>query len=127
MRILTAGLLAALAAATAPGPAAAQAMKVGDLGSVSSRPACMNAAQSVLSRYIDTHGGLSVTGNPASAEEWTIYGWGLRPGETDVAILCPIVANEPRAFYSIHSTGAQAAEDAATAAERIQDLWQSLR
>jgi hypothetical protein len=123
MRILTAALLSTLAA----GPAAAQAMKVGDLGPVSSRPACMNTAQSLLSSYIDTHGGLSVTGNPASAEEWTIYGWGLRPGETDVAILCPIVGGEPRAFYSIHSNGAQAAEDAATAAERIQDLWQMLR
>jgi len=102
-------------------------MKVGDLGPVASRPACLNAAQSVLSRYIDTHGGLSVTGNPSSAEEWTIYGWGLRPGETDVAILCPIVSGQPRAFYSIHSNGAQAAEDAGTAAGRIQELWERLR
>jgi hypothetical protein len=123
MRILTASLLAVLAAS----PAAAQAMKVGDLGPIRSREACMATAHTVLSQYVNTHGGLSVTGNPASAEEWTIYGWGLRPGETDVAILCPIVAGEPRGFYSIHSNGAQAPEDADTAAQRIGDLWESLR
>lgn len=123
MRILTASLLAALAAS----PAAAQSMKVGDLGPVASRQACMSTAHLALSRYIDTHGGLSVTGNAAAPDEWTIYGWGLRPGETDMAILCPIVAGEPHAFYSIHANGTEAAQDAATAAGRLQELWESLR
>lgn len=123
MRIPAACLILALSAT----PAAAQAMKVGDLGPVASRQACMTGARTVLERYLDAHGGLTVTGNPQAAEEWSVYGWALRPGNSDVAILCPIVAGQPHAFYSIHSSGEHAPANAETAAQRLREFWDALR
>jgi hypothetical protein len=123
MRVPTICLLAAFAAS----PAAAEAMKVGDLGSVSSRQACMTSARTVLEQYLTAHGGLTVTGEPEAAEGWSIYGWALRPGDNDVVIMCPIVAGQPHAFYAIHADGERAVENADTAAGRIRELWDGLR
>lgn len=122
MRIPLFCLFAVLSAS----PAAAEAMKVGDLGSTTSRHACMISARTVIERYVDAHGGLSVTGDPEDSEGWSIYGWALRPGDNDIVIMCPIVAGQPHAFYAIHANGEQAVENADMAAERIRDLWDRL-
>jgi len=122
MRLLLACLLVALSATQA----AAEAMKVGDLGPVPSRQTCLSTARTALERYLDAHGGLSVTGETDTPENWSIYGWGLRPGNNDVVILCPMVAGESHAFYAIHSDGPQAVENADTTARRIRALWDSL-
>jgi len=116
----------ALLVALAASPAAAQAMKVGDLGPQSSRQDCMSRARAVLDTYLDAHGGLSVTGDPAEPETWTVHGWALRPGTSDAVILCPIIAGQANAFYTIHGQGPEATEQVETVAERIRELWQRL-
>lgn len=114
-----------LAAATlAGGPAAAQAMRVGDLGLVMSRGGCLETAERVLSAYIAEHGGLATSGDPAAPEEWAIYGWGLRPGDNDVVITCPTVAGSTNAFYAVHASGETAAGDADAVARRLRELWE---
>ncbi|HSF96175.1 MAG TPA: hypothetical protein VLA52_14210 [Thermohalobaculum sp.] len=125
MRYLIVFALAVLFA----GPAAAKAMKVGDLGPMAGRKACMQQARAVLQDYIDEHGGQSITGGEEDdpAENWSVYGWGLRPGVNDVVIICPIVTTQPNAFYTIHSDGPEGVENADLVAGRIDELWRQPR
>ena len=108
---------------TAPGATAEEAMRVGDLGLVSSQATCLETAEKVLSAYIAEFGGLATSGDPADPQEWAIYGWGLRPGTNDVVIICPTVMGNTNAFYSVHSAGEAPAADADTVAERLRELW----
>ena len=105
------------------GSAAADALKIGDLGPVPSRAACLENAETVLLRYIEEFGGLATTGDRTDPESWAIYGWSLRPGENDIVITCPTVANQVNAFYTVHSSGNEAAGNADLVAERIRELW----
>jgi hypothetical protein len=122
-RLPAAAVLAALFA----GPAAADAFKVGDLGAMPTRLACMETAAKVLEAYVAEHGGASTSGEAEEPQGWTYYGWGLRPGLTDAVILCPVVGNQVNAFYTIHSAGDVGAEAADVTAGRIRALWQALR
>ena len=114
---------AALLAVASASPAAAEAMRVGDLGPVPSQSACLATAETVLSAYIAEFGGHAVSGDPDSPQEWAIYGWGLRPGSNDVVITCPLVVGNVHAFYTVHASGDGAAGNADMAAERLRELW----
>ena len=109
------------------GPAAAQVFKVGDLGHTASRSACMERATKVFEVYINEFGGHSTTSTIDEAEGWAVYAWGLRPGDNDMVITCPIVANQPNAFYTLHSDHQTGAEEIGTIAERIHMLWEAPR
>ncbi|HUF87618.1 MAG TPA: hypothetical protein VMM59_09575 [Thermohalobaculum sp.] len=140
MRARQAALILAAAglAAPLPGPASAQAMRVGDLGLVSSHTACLETAERVLAGYIAEFGGLATSGDTANPREWAIYGWGLRPGMNDVVITCPTVLGHTNAFFTVHASGGDAAGDATgdaagdaaadadAVAERIRALWRRL-
>ncbi len=119
---LGAGLLAATLSG-APAAIAAEAMRVGDLGHVSSRTTCLETAERVLAAYIAEFGGHATSGEPSDPGEWAIYGWALRPGLNDVVITCPTVVGNTNAFYTIHASGEAAATDADAVAERLRDLW----
>lgn len=108
-------------------PTAADAFKVGDLGAMPSRRACVETAAKVLETYVAEHGGLSTSGDPSDPQSWSFYGWGLRPGMTDAVIICPIVGNQGNAFYTLHSSGDAGAKAADVTAEHIRTLWQDLR
>ena len=105
------------------GSASAEVFKVGDLGEMPSRRVCLATASAVLEAYIDEFGGLSTSGD---TEGWEIYGWDLRPGNIDVVITCPVIANQANAFYTLYSSGDNVAQDADTAAARIRELWDRL-
>ncbi len=115
----TAAMLAVLLAA----PAAADAMRVGDLGPVPSRIGCLDTASRVLDAYIAEIGGFAISGDPENPEEWAIYGWGLKPGVNDVVIACPAVGDEVKAILTVHSSGDGSAVNADAVAGRIRDLW----
>lgn len=121
-----AAFLVGAALALAGGPAGAQAMRVGDLGLAPSRADCLATAARVIQAYIDEFGGFALSGDPAAPEEWAIYGWGLRPGENDVVIICPTVVGDTNGFYTVHASGETAAADADTVAERLRALWERL-
>jgi hypothetical protein len=104
----------------------ADAFKVGDLGEMPSRRTCIAIATEVLETYIKEYGGLSTSGDTEDPDSWSFYAWGLRPGEIDAVITCPIVAGQVNAFYTLHSSGDNDADNADTAAERIHELWQRL-
>jgi len=123
MKSLVAG---AILAVLTGGPAAADAFKVGDLGAMPSRNACMETAGKVLDAYIAEYGGLSTSSDPEQSQGWSYYGWSLRPGTTDAVILCPIVGTQVNGFYTLHSAGDQGGAAADVAAGRIRDLWQKL-
>ena len=114
---------AALLAAISGGPAAAQAMRVGDLGPVPSQSTCLATAEAVLAAYVAEFGGHAVSGDADSPQEWAIYGWGLRPGSNDVVITCPTVLGSVNAFYAVHASGDAAGEDADAVAGRLRELW----
>ena len=118
-RLLTGATFVALIS----GAASAEAFKVGDLGEMPSRSVCIATAAAVLEAYIDEFGGLSTSGE---TEGWEIYGWDLRPGDIDVVITCPVIANQANAFYTLFSSGNNVAQDADTAAARIRELWDRL-
>jgi hypothetical protein len=120
-------LIAAAFATLLSAPAAASAFKVGDLGAMPSRRACMETAAKVLEAYVAEHGGLSTSGDPDEPQSWSFYGWGLRPGTTDAVITCPIVGNQVNAFYTLHSAGDEGEGAADIAGARIRALWQKLR
>ncbi len=80
---LTAGLLVALSVTSAT----AEGYTVQDLGTSTSREACMSAGESAMRRYVDVNGGGNV--DPTT---WVVYGWDLQPGDQDVTIMCPVVS-----------------------------------
>lgn len=108
-------------------PAAADAMRVGDLGPAASRTACLDTAARIIGAYIDEIGGFATSGDPENPEEWAIYGWELKPGVNDVVITCPMVAGQVHAFLTVHASGDEAAANADAVAGRIRDLWLGLR
>lgn len=108
------------------GTAAAEAFKVGDLGEMPSRRVCMSTAASVLETYISEFGGRSTVGETDVEESWSFYAWDLRPGDIDVVITCPVIANQVNAFYTLYSSGENETEDADIAAARIREIWERL-
>ncbi len=122
LRIAAAAGLVALI----PASGAAQAMRVGDLGTMPSRTGCLETAGEVLTAYISEFGGHATSGDPEAVEAWAIYGWGLRPGINDVVITCPTLGNQANAFFTVHATGAEAASNADTVADRLRTLWERL-
>ena len=122
-RTLAPALAAAALAACLSTPAAAQAMRVGDLGMMPSREGCLDIAHQVLTAYIAEFGGHATSGDPTQPEEWAIYGWGLRPGINDVVVTCPAIGTRAKAFFTIHATGQDAAANADTVADRLRVLW----
>jgi hypothetical protein len=118
-RIFTGAALAALLS----GAAAAESITVGDLGAMPSRRACMETAETVLNIYLGEYGGHSVSGDAADPESWALYAWDLSPGDNDVVITCPVVAEQVNAFYIVYSAADSDAEDGDVVAERLRDLW----
>ena len=118
---------AALLCASLSTPAAAEAMRVADLGAMTSRVACLETAARALDAYIAEYGGYATSGDPENPEEWAYYGWELRPGTNDVVILCPTVAGQVNAYLTVHAAGDDAPHDANMVAERIRALWDGLR
>jgi hypothetical protein len=119
-------LIGAMVLALVSGTAAAEAFKVGDLGEMPSRRLCLTTAVAVLETYISEFGGRSTNGEPDVDDSWSIYAWDLRPGDIDVVITCPGVANQVNAFYTLYSSGSNEVADADTAAARIRALWERL-
>jgi hypothetical protein len=117
-------ILGTVLAALGTAPAAAETFKLGDLGPVSSRGACMTTAQKVLDAYLDEFGGHSTAGDPADPAAWQYSAWDLRPGDSDVVISCPVVAGQVNAFFAIHSSGPADAADAEEVAGRLRVLWE---
>jgi hypothetical protein len=120
-RLICGTALAALMTSTA----AAETLKVGDLGEMPSRRVCMAIAAEVLETYIKEFGGLSTSGDANDPGSWSYYAWDLRPGDIDMVITCPVVASQVNAFYTIHSAGDEEAE-ANIAGDRIRKLWDQL-
>ncbi len=116
--IVAAALMAFFAA-----PASAGLFRVGDLGEMSSRQACMTTAKTMLESYLDEYGGGSVVGDPENPESWEIYGWRLRPGDNDIVITCPVVNGQVNAFFTLHATSDDAGANADTVIERVRELW----
>ena len=116
-RLILGTALAALMTSTA----AAETFKVGDLGEMPSRRVCMAIAAEVLETYIKEYGGLSTSVDTEDADSWSYYAWDLRPGDIDMVIICPVVASQVNAFYTMHSTSDDA-DDAKIAADRIREL-----
>ena len=105
------------------GPAPAALFRVGDLGEMPSRQACMTAAKTVLESYLDEYGGGSVVGDTEDPESWEVYGWRLRPGDNDIVITCPVVNGQVNAFFTLHAASDAAAVDADMVIERVRELW----
>jgi len=118
-------IVAAVLMAIFAGPASAGLFRVGDLGEMPSRQACMTAAKTVLESYLDTYGGGSVTGDTKDPENWEVYGWRLRPGDNDIVITCPVVNTQVNAFFTLHTASDDA--DADIVVERVRELWSRLR
>ena len=116
-------LIAAALMAFFAGPATAGLFRVGDLGAMASRQACMAAARNVLEIYLDEHGGESVVGDVENPESWEVYGWRLRPGDNDIVITCPIVNGQVNAFFTLYTAGDDASDDAEIVIERVRELW----
>jgi hypothetical protein len=107
-------------------PASAGLFRVGDLGEMPSRQICMTVAKNVLESYLDEYGGGSVVGDAENPESWQVYAWDLRPGNNDVVITCPVVAEQVNAFYTLHSSGEDDEENANIAVDRLRELWDRL-
>ncbi len=105
------------------GPAGAALFRVGDLGAMPSRQACMTVAKTVLERYLDEYGGESVVGNTENPESWEVYGWRLRPGDNDIVITCPVVNSQVNAFFTLYTTSVNGAAEADIVIERMRELW----
>ena len=116
--IIPAALMASFA-----GPAIGALFRVGDLGEMPSRQACMTAAKTVLEGYLDQYGGGSVAGDAESPESWEIYAWRLRPGDNDIVITCPVVNGQVNAFFTRHAASDDGSADADTVIERVRELW----
>ena len=126
IRMLISAALLAVTPAIVPISAMAETFKIGDLGETPSRRICMSVAEQVLEAYLDKFGGHSTAGNANDSESWSYYGWDLQPGNNDVVITCPIVADQANAFYTIHSSGNDAEANSDIAAQRLRDLWTEL-
>jgi hypothetical protein len=116
--IVAAALMAFLA-----GPASAALFRVGDLGEMPSRQACMTVAKNVLESYLDEYGGGSVVGDTENPESWEIYAWRLRPGDNDIVITCPVVNSQVNAFFTLHAASDEGSADADMVIERVRELW----
>jgi hypothetical protein len=123
--LIGAALLAAMPEVSL-GAGQAPAFNIGDFGESPSRRICMSVAAQVLKTYIDKFGGSSTDGYLEDTKKWYHLGWGLQPGDNDVVITCPIVANQANAFYTIHSSGNDAEANAEIVAERLRDLWKEI-
>ncbi len=116
-------IIAAALMASFAGPASAGLFRVGDLGEMPSRQACMAVAADVLESYIREYGGLSTTGDAENPERWEVYGWRLRPGDNDIVITCPVVSNQVNAFFTLYAGGDDGSADADIVIERVRELW----
>ncbi len=116
-------IIAAAQKAFFAGPASAGLFRVGDLGEMPSRQACMTVAAKVLETYIEEYGGLSTSGDAEDPASWEVYGWRLRPGDNDIVISCPVVNGQVNAFFTLHAASDAAGADADTVIERVRDLW----
>ncbi len=118
-RIFVAAVLMAFFA----GPVSAALFRVGDLGEMPSRQACMTVAKNVLESYLDEYGGGSVVGDTENPESWEVYGWRLRPGDNDIVITCPVVNSQVNAFFTLYTAGDYGSADADMVIERVRELW----
>ena len=116
-------IIAAALMSSFAGPASAGLFRVGDLGEMPSRQACMTAAKTVLESYLDEYGGESVFGDPENPESWEVYGWRLRPGDNDIVITCPVVNSQVNAFFTLYAGGDADSTDADMVIERVRELW----
>jgi hypothetical protein len=116
-------IIAAALMALFTGPAGAALFRVGDLGAMLSRQACMTVAKTVLERYLDEYGGESVVGDTENPESWEVYGWRLRPGDNDIVITCPVVNSQVNAFFTLHAASDDGSANADTVIERLRELW----
>ena len=116
-------IVAAALMAIFAGPASAGLFRVGDLGEMPSRQACMATAKEVLESYLDEYGGESVFGDPENPESWEVYGWRLRPGDNDIVITCPVVNSQVNAFFTLYAGGDADSTDADMVIERVRELW----
>ncbi|MHA1527978.1 MAG: hypothetical protein ACTSVG_03085 [Alphaproteobacteria bacterium] len=120
-------IVAAALMAIFAGPASAGLFRVGDLGEMPSRQACMTTAAEVLESYISEYGGLSTTGGAENPESWEVYGWRLRPGDNDIVITCPVVNRQVNAFFTLYSASEADIKDADLVIERVRELWSRYR
>ncbi len=116
-------IIAAALMALCAGPASAGLFRVGDLGEMPSRQACMAIAAGVLETYIKEYGGLSTSGDAEDPESWEVYGWRLRPGDNDIVITCPVVNSQVNAFFTLHAASDDGSADADIVIERVRELW----
>jgi len=116
-------IVAAALMAIFAGPASAGLFRVGDLGEMPSRQACMATAKEVLESYLDEYGGESVFGDPGNPESWEVYGWRLRPGDNDIVITCPVVNSQVNAFFTLYTGSEDGSADADMVIERVRELW----
>ncbi len=116
-------IVAAALIASFAGPASAGLFRVGDLGEMPSRQACMTTAAEVLETYIREYGGLSTTGDADNPDAWEVYGWRLRPGDNDIVITCPVVNSQVNAFFTLHAASDDGSADADMVIERVRELW----
>jgi hypothetical protein len=107
------------------GPASPGMFRVGDLGEMPSRRACMTAAIEVLEAYIREYGGLSTSGDVDNPESWQVYGWRLRPGNNDIVITCPVVNGQDYAFFTLYAISDEGSANADMVIERVRNLWTS--
>jgi hypothetical protein len=104
-------------------PASAGMFRVGDLGEMPSRQACMTTAAEVLESYINEYGGLSTTWDAENPESWEVYGWRLRPGDNDIVIICPVVNSQVNAFFTLYAGNDSDIANADMVIERVRTLW----
>ena len=116
-------IIAAALMAYFAGPASAGMFRVGDLGEMPSRQACMTVAAKVLESYLDEYGGASVTADTENPESWEVYGWHLRPGDNEIVITCPVVNGQVNAFLTLYTASADGTADADIVIERVRELW----
>ena len=126
IRLLIGSALLATTPSVSSGADLATAFQIGDLGESPSRRTCVSVAAKVLETYVDKFGGHSAVGDIEDPESWSFFGYDLQPGDNDVVITCPVVAGQVNAFYTIHSSGDEADENAAITAERLRELWKEL-
>jgi hypothetical protein len=116
-------IVAAALMAYFAGPASAGLFRVGDLGEMPSRQACLKTAAEVLESYIREYGGLSTSGDAENPESWEVYGWRLRPGDNDIVITCPVVNSQVNAFFTLYAGTEADSADADLVIERVRKLW----
>ena len=116
-------IIAAVLMAHLTGPASAGQFRVGDLGEMPTRQACLTIAAKVLESYLDEYGGASVTADTGNPESWEVYGWHLRPGDNEIVITCPVVNGQVNAFLTLYTASEDGPADADIVIERVRELW----